>query len=261
MELDVFVAPLFTIFLWGFLLFLLSVLYKDNSIADIAWGPGFIFLSWGSVLWPLRLLHVVALVAVTIWGMRLFLRLYLRKKLVKGEDSRYNIWRKNWGKFFYIRSYLQIFLLQPFLLLINASVLILFLSHPRPDFSLLMILGSVLWIVGFCHEIVADYQLDSFHRQKAAGLTQQKFCQTGLWKYSRHPNYFGEVILWWGIFFFCAPTIGYFAAVSSPLIITILILFVSGIPMAEARRRDDPAYLEYKMRTSPFFPNYFRSKK
>lgn len=258
MDISDLITPFLVILLWGGLLYILSIRFRDNGLADLGWGPGFILLSWGAVLWPLHWAQGLLLMAVTLWGLRLFLRLFLRRKILKGEDRRYRQWREEWGKLFYLRSYFQIYLLQPLLLFLNAIPLLFFFSAPFSCFSPVMLIGVLLWPFGFCYEAIADWQLDRFHQQRKLGLVQTSFCQDGLWQYSRHPNYFGEVVLWWGIYFYCAPTIGYLVAAIGPVTITFLILFVSGIPMAESRRAQDPSYQRYQETTNAFWPKYFR---
>ncbi len=239
------------LFFLGLLSFFVSIILRDNGIADIAWGCGFILICWYLFFkYDFLMPQLLLLFAVTLWGGRLAVRIALRKRLRSGEDARYAKWRKEWGKWFILRSYFQIYLLQPFLLLINASVLILFLSVNHIEINLISYLGAGLWFFGFIFEIIGDYQLDQFYKKKSS----TKFLASGLWRYTRHPNYFGEVVLWWGIYLFAAPTVGWMESLPSPVIISFLILFVSGIPLAEERKANDPDYIEYKKRTSVFIP-------
>jgi steroid 5-alpha reductase family enzyme len=125
---------------------------------------------------------------------------------------------------------------------------------PR-EFGFLEALGLVMWLVGFAVEAVSDAQKSTFKKTGATGVIT-----TGLWRYSRHPNYFGETLLWWGIFVYCLPALsgGLYWTVLGPVFITLLLLFVSGIPLleksADAKYGEDPTYKEYKRRTSIFIP-------
>lgn len=245
--------------IFGLLLFVLAIIKKDNSVADMGWGLGFILVSFASAPWPISIHKAILLTIVTLWGARLFFRILRRKLLRPGEDPRYAKWRSEWH-FFYLRSYLQIFFLQPFLLCLNSSLLVLYFANNYTEttsFSFSMLAGLVIWSMGFIIEVVADYQLDHFYKQRSV---DEKFCQKGLWKYSRHPNYFGEILLWWGIAIYVAPTIGWEWAIIGPLTITTLLLFVSGIPLAEERLKNDELYKIYKKRTSVLIPWFNRKE-
>lgn len=230
--------------------FAVAVLAKRNDVADIAWGLGFVVLSWIS-LWhgaySQRLLLVVAL--VTLWGLRLAWHIALRT-VGRPEDSRYAAWRRTWTHF-YLRSYVQIFLLQGvFLYVILLPILFMATTNPVP-LHWLDGVGAVVWIIGFGFETIGDRQLRLFLQNPA---NRGKIMDQGLWKYSRHPNYFGEVTQWWGIFL-CTLALPYgLVTVVSPLLITFLILYVSGIPMLEQKYVGRPDFLAYKQRTSPFVP-------
>jgi len=234
-------------------LFVLSVIVKRNDIADIAWGFGIFLVGLTSyvVSEAPTALALVLLALGALWGLRLTLRILLRN-IKKSEDARYKKWRDQWGVWFYPRSYLQVYLLQGSLMVVvgypfvHASV---YGGVFEP--SLLIILGIAVWCVGYFFEVVGDYQLDTFLNNKD---NRGKIMNTGLWKYSRHPNYFGEVSMWWGIWLIVLTMpLGYIAVIS-PLMITYLILKVSGIPMLEKSFDDNPDFQEYKKRTSAFFP-------
>lgn len=248
-----------SLLLYGAVLYVIAIFKKDNSIADVGWGLGFVLVGWASVSWPLTLPSGLLLSAVTIWGGRLFYRILRRKYIRPGEDERYKKWRETW-RYFYLRSYIQIFFLQPLLLFLNATPLILYFSL-NPSVALFdwpMALGVALWSAGLITEVVADYQLDTFYRQRRSG---ELFCQRGLWKYSRHPNYFGEILLWWGIYFYVATSIGWWTALIGPMTISILLLFVSGIPLAEERLKHHPEYQRYQSTTSVLIPWFHIKEK
>ncbi len=232
--------------------FIASQIKGRNDIADVAWGLGFILaaavsLFAGTVHSPRGLL-VSGL--VLIWGIRLALHIHSRNS-GRGEDPRYRKWREEWGKWFVLRSFLQVFMLQGILLLLVAVPVIFVNQAPPTTFGWLDLLGLAVWLYGFAFEAVGDWLLLRFIRNPA---NKGKLMTTGLWRYTRHPNYFGEVTLWWGIWLIaCAPPGGWLTVVG-PLTITILILKVSGIPMLEAPYEERADFQEYKRVTSPFFP-------
>lgn len=232
--------------------FLVSLIKKRNDVADIAWGLGFIVLTWMSFYLSQNnsLRGLLVGVLVTIWGVRLAVHIFLRNK-GKQEDYRYVEWRKRWGNLFYIRSYMQVYLLQGvFLYLISLPILFIN-QNTGGTFGILDIVGVFIWIVGFYIETTADMQLTRFiHNPQNKGKIMDK----GLWRYSRHPNYFGEVVQWWGIWMLALVTpIGFFTIIG-PLTITYLILFVSGVPLHENKYEGRYDYEQYKKRTSKFFP-------
>ena len=232
--------------------FLISLLKKRNDVADIAWGMGFIVMNWSSIFltgnFSLRSFVVASL--ITLWGSRLSWHIYKRNRN-KPEDARYQQWRKDWKNWFLLRSYFQVFMLQGFFLfcIVFASVFI----HQNPSLTLSWwdFVGLSVWALGFFFEVVGDAQLAAFIRNP---LNKGKVMQSGLWKFTRHPNYFGEVTQWWGIFFIACSIPGNLITIISPLTITILILFVSGIPLLEKKYAGRPDFEEYKKRTSIFLP-------
>ena len=235
--------------------FIISLIKKRNDVADIAWGLGFVLIAWLSFFlsgYSLRGLFVNSL--VTIWGIRLAWHIYNRNKN-KPEDSRYLEWRKTW-KNFYIRSYIQVFLLQGiFLFLISLPVM--FINNSvLGNFGILEIVGLLVWGLGFYFESTGDSQLKQFISNPE---NKGKLMDQGLWRYSRHPNYFGEVTQWWGIFIIALSIPGSFFTIIGPLTITFLILFVSGIPLLEKKYVGRPDWEEYIKKTSIFIPLPTRS--
>jgi steroid 5-alpha reductase family enzyme len=141
--------------------------------------------------------------------------------------------------------------LQGFFMLIISTPIIIAGVGSSDTFNWVTGIGLVMWFIGFAFEAIGDYQLSVFIKNKA---NKGDVIQTGLWKYSRHPNYFGEVLLWWGIFIMTLPIQNSFWGIISPLTITFLLLYVSGIPMLEAKYKNNPQFQAYKKRTSAFFP-------
>jgi steroid 5-alpha reductase family enzyme len=233
------------------LCFFVSIIKKRNDIADIAWGLGFLFICLFLFLsQPLDSISVLIYTLVSIWGGRLAVHIGLRSK-GKSEDFRYKKWREEWSKYFYIRSYLQVYLLQGFFMLLIAIPILIAGISTHQKVNAFTFVGLIIWLIGFSFEAIGDYQLSVFVKNKTH---KSDIMQTGLWRYTRHPNYFGEVVLWWGIYIITLPLQNSLWGIISPLTITYLLLYVSGIPMLEAKYKDNEAFKVYKLRTSAFFP-------
>lgn len=231
--------------------FLISLLLKRNDIADIAWGLGFVaIVIFLFITQTVTKLSGIVYILTIIWGMRLAIHIGLRTK-GKPEDFRYKKWRDEWGKYFVLRSYLQVYLLQGFFMwIISVPILVVSMAQNQ-QISPFMFVGLIIWLIGFAFESIGDYQLMLFikHRQNKSDIMQ-----TGLWKYTRHPNYFGEVLVWWGVFIMVLPLEYGIWTIISPITISCLLLYVSGIPMLEAKYKNNLAFQDYKKRTSAFFP-------
>ncbi len=241
------------LFIYMSVLYVLSTLLRNNGIADIGYGIGFIVISVAMYIqmWPAGIWQWTLLLLVCVWGVRLATRIG-KKNYGKPEDFRYRAWRDAWGTTFWWRSYLQVYMLQGAVIAIVASPIYLHLLFPSPIIGSLFALGSLMWVVGFIFEVVGDAQLDAFLKEPRNKGT---IMMSGLWKYTRHPNYFGESLMWWGIAVLSAsmstyPLLGF----ASPLLITYLLLYVSGVPMLEARWKGNTVWEEYAHRTSVFVP-------
>jgi steroid 5-alpha reductase family enzyme len=231
--------------------FLFSIYKKRNDVADLAWGTGFIVVAASFYL----LLHIgitttLLYAMVGIWGLRLSVHLYRRNK-GKPEDFRYKAWREKWGRSFFWRSWLQVYLLQGFFMCIISLPIIYAPYFCNDSLTLKNVPGLIIWFAGIIMESIADEQLLQFSRKKQS---REDFIRSGLWKYSRHPNYFGEILVWWGIFFFIAPCPGTLPAILSPITITLLLRYVSGVPMLERKFTGNKNYEEYKRITSVLIP-------
>jgi steroid 5-alpha reductase family enzyme len=240
--------------------FLLALWKKDNSIADVLYGWYFIILASFACFFSFSLgsfyEHTGNFVAyaltlmVYVWGIRLSWRVYLKNK-GKPEDFRYAAWRKSWT-WFRLRSFFQVFLLQGLITLIIASpALLVILAGPK--ITPIVLLGIIAWLVGFTFELVGDWQLDHFLKDPTS---KGKLMTTGLWKYSRHPNYFGESLMWWGIWLvsLSAFSMLWYVTIISPVLITFLLVKVSGIPLLEARMSQHPDWAAYASKTNALIP-------
>lgn len=244
------------VFIYMNILFLLALALKKNDIVDVAWGMGFILIAVLSLLLMpgLSWRRFVVSVMVIVWGLRLAIYIFLRNK-GKNEDFRYAKWKQDWGSNWIIRSYLQVFILQGFFMLTIAYPLFLLAQNQSRILSFLDYLGILMWLTGFFFEAVGDAQMKRFKQNPAH---KGKIMDQGLWKYTRHPNYFGESLMWWGIFVITLNVPFGWAAILSPVIITTLLLKVSGVPLLEKKYETNPEYREYIRKTSsfiPFFPH------
>ncbi|MFH1119709.1 MAG: DUF1295 domain-containing protein [Bacteroidota bacterium] len=233
------------------LAFMLALVLKDNSIVDIFWGLGFVVLTAYS-LWiadNVDIKKIVVSSMVLIWGLRLTLHIFLRNR-GRGEDFRYANWRRTW-KFFVMRSFLQVFMLQGFFMVVIIWPVIHINQGSSVDFGMIDIAGILIFSTGFYFEAMGDYQLTRFRKNP---LNSGKIITTGLWKYTRHPNYFGEALLWWGIWLMAVPVVDGIYTILSPIIITLLLRYVSGVPMLEKKYEGRADWDEYKSRTPVFVP-------
>ncbi len=232
--------------------FVVSLIKKRNDIADIAWGMGFVLLAWISffISGNAGVRGLVASVLVSIWGVRLAWHIH-RRNAGRPEDYRYAAWRAAWGKWFVLRSYAQVYLLQGALLYLIALPVLVVNNASGSALGWLEGVGVAVWLFGFFFESVGDAQLARFIKDPA---NKGRLMQEGLWQYTRHPNYFGEVVQWWGLWLLALGVPSSWWTVIGPLTITILILKVSGIPMLEKKMAEHPDFAEYRRRVSVFFP-------
>ena len=242
------------------LLWLVSLWRRDASIVDIFWGPGFVLVAWAVLAWvsahdlpdggDARRWLLVSL--VTVWGLRLGGYLAYRN-LGKGEDYRYVAMREKAGGRFWIVSLFKVFLLQGlFLWVVSLPVQAGQLPSTPDGIGPLAVIGAVVWAVGLFFETLGDAQLARF---KADPANKGRVMDRGLWRYTRHPNYFGDFSVWWGIYLVALEGHGTWWAVAGPLLMSFLLIRVSGVAMLEktiGTRR--PGYEEYVRRTSAFFP-------
>jgi len=242
------------------LLWLVSLALQNSSIVDIFWGTGFVITAWAAFLLTpnsLAARKILLSVLVTLWGLRLSLYI-LRRNWGKPEDFRYQAWRKEAGPAWWWLSFFKVFLLQGVLLWIIAAPLLAAQIGVRPDrLTWLDLLAIPLWLTGFTFETVGDWQLRRF---KANPSNKGKVLQAGVWRYTRHPNYFGDTAQWWA-YYLVALAAGGWWTIFSPLIMTILLLRVSGVTLLEKTlKAEKPGYKEYAERTSEFIPWFPKQK-
>jgi steroid 5-alpha reductase family enzyme len=237
-----------------FLLWLLSLLLRDASIVDIFWGLGFVLVAWLSSatndVTTTRDVLVRAL--ITIWGLRLSAHM-LARNAGQGEDRRYQEMRRRWGDRFPLVSLFTVFGLQGIGLYAVSLPVQAAINSPVPDaVRWTDVLGAIIWLVGFGFEAVGDAQLTAFKSDpKNAGAVMDR----GLWRYTRHPNYFGDALLWWGLGVIALSVPDHQWVLVGPAVMTIILLRVSGVPILERHmKRTRPAYSDYVAGTSAFVP-------
>lgn len=233
---------------------IISLVYRNVTVADSFWGIGFVLIAWLTFAFSDGFWGRKALICmlVTIWGIRLSIHLTWRNH-GKGEDPRYAEWRKKSGHRFWLVSLFKVFLLQSIFIWAIALALQWGQIARQPEgFTALDSLGAILWAIGFFFEAISDRQLTKF---KSDPANTGRVMDQGLWALSRHPNYFGESLIWWGIFLIALATPNSAWTIISPILITAVLLKMTGIPLMEkdiVNRR--PGYKAYVARTSAFFP-------
>jgi len=239
------------------LVWVLSVRQRDASIADVCWGAGFALLAWLYCLLSPGLTPRSWLVAAltTVWGARLSVHIFLRNR-GRGEDPRYRAMRASHGPAFWWRSLFTVFWLQGAILWFVALPVLVAVRAVRPSgLTAVDGLGIVLFALGFAFEVVGDAQLARF---KADPSNRARVLDRGLWRYTRHPNYFGDATLWWGLYAVACATPGGWRTVLSPALMSFLLMRVSGVTLLEAGlKASRPGYRDYMARTSAFIP-WFR---
>jgi steroid 5-alpha reductase family enzyme len=235
------------------LLWLVSLRLRDASIIDLFWGLGFVIAAWATrVQGPVTPASILLPAAVTLWGVRLSVYLGARN-LGHGEDRRYAAMRAARPRHFWWWSYLAIFLFQAILCALIGLPAVVGQVATRPEgLTLFDLAGGALFLFGFLYESIADWQLARFKRDPAnAGRVMDQ----GLWRHTRHPNYFGEAVLWWGIWLMASAAPDARWTAIAPALITFLLLRVSGVSLLESTIVDRrPAYADYIRRTNAFLP-------
>ncbi|MGJ8560640.1 MAG: DUF1295 domain-containing protein [Litorimonas sp.] len=249
------------------LVWLISLLARDASIIDIFWGFGFslvglvcLYLASGRFdVMPSSYLLLMGLMPI-LWGLRL--TLYLAKRnLGHGEDGRYVAMRKRSGlaeMTWRVRALFSIYWGQGLLILIvSAPVWVAFANGKTTEIGVLAMIGALMWLAGVLFEAIGDAQLVAFLKKNAdydGSYEDKPVLDTGLWAWTRHPNYFGNALLWWGIFVAACSVPWGWVSVFGPLIMTTLLMRVSGRDLLERKLKKRPAYRDYVARTSSFVP-------
>jgi steroid 5-alpha reductase family enzyme len=251
-------AVVLTLMLTGWVV---SLIYRNVTIVDSLWGLGFVLITWMTFFLSQGFFGRKLLIAllVSAWGLRLSLHLS-RRNWGHGEDPRYAEWRKRSGERFWLVSLFKVFLLQAvFLWAIALSLQWGQLSSRPAALTLFDLAGASVWLIGFFFEAVADHQLARFKENPS---NRGRVMDRGLWAYSRHPNYFGESLMWWGIFLITLSTAAGWWTVVSPVIITIVLLKMTGVTLMEKSIvHTRPGYRAYIEKTNAFLPWFPKETK
>ena len=241
-----------TVLLFMIVMFIIAQIKKNNSIVDTGWGIGFILITLVLILNSDRtnIKELILFAMILVWGLRLAFHIYLRSRS-KGEDFRYAQWRKDWGKNAAVIAFFKVFMLQGLIMLTIAFPIMVVFNSLNDNLTAINFIGLSIFLFGILFESFSDYQLLRFKRNPE---NKGKIITSGLWKFTRHPNYFGEVVLWWGIGIFTIGSDLYLSAFISPLILNLLLLYVSGIPMLEKKYAGNKDWEDYKKITPAFFP-------
>jgi steroid 5-alpha reductase family enzyme len=241
-----------TVLLFMTVMYIIAQIKKNNSIVDIGWGIGFILIALLLMLISknLNIKDLFLFAMILAWGLRLAFHVYFRSR-GKEEDFRYAQWRRDWGKNAVVIAFFKVFLLQGIIMLIIAYPIMVVFSSIDNQLTIINIFGISIFLFGLLFESIGDYQLFCFKRDP---LNKGKIITSGLWKFTRHPNYFGEVVLWWGIGIFAIGSDLYLTAFISPLILNLLLLYVSGVPMLEKKYAGKKDWEDYKKITPTFVP-------
>jgi len=251
------------------LLWLISLALRNSSIVDPFWGTGFVIANWVYFTltpdgFPAR--KWLMAILVTVWGLRLSLHL-LWRNWGKAEDFRYRKWREEAGSQWWWRSFFKVFLLQGLLLwIISAPLLAAQIGSTPARLTILDFLAMAVWVIGFFFESMGDLQLARFRTNPAnpslrSRTSKGQVLNTGVWHYTRHPNYFGDATQWWAYYLFAAVAGGWWT-IFSPILMTAMLLRVSGVTLLEKTlTTTKPGYQEYVASTSAFIPWFPRKRR
>lgn len=242
-----------TVIAFFFVLWVASLIFRDASIVDRFWGVAFFLIASAASVASEGFAgrEHLALTLTAIWGLRLSLHITARN-LGQEEDYRYQAMRRHWGDRFAVVSLATVFGLQAVIAwIVSLPVQVAIAATIPAHYTAMDAVGILLWTAGFLFESVGDWQLARF---KADPRSAGKVMNRGLWRYTRHPNYFGDAVQWWGLWCFAAATGAWWTAVG-PALMTFLPMRVSGVAMLERRlRKTKPRYEAYCRSTSAFFP-------
>lgn len=260
------------LFLFGyiFIAFIVGTIKKNNGLMDVFYGPGFFVVALTSMVFYFILNNtinprqIIITILVLIWSIRLGTYVFIRNR-GKPEDYRYKAMRERWGTNIVLKSLIRVYIFQGIVIFI-VSFPVWFTNistNPPLDnflnfYGVTLWLGVIIWVIGFLFETFGDYQLYTF---KQDPNNKGKVLDRGLWKYTQHPNYFGEVTQWWGIYVIALAVPFGFISIIGPIFITYMIIKVSGIRLLDKHFEGDDEYTNYKKRTPVFFPWFPKKSK
>lgn len=238
------------------LVWVLSLILRDAGIIDSFWGILFVVIALCAATTTPNLLTLpglMLLVMISVWAARLSLHIFIRG-LGEPEDARYAAWREEGGDLFWLRSLFTIFLLQAWIAwAVMAPVSKVILDNTATHITPLAIVGCLIWLFGFVYQSLADYQLFKF---KQDPNNRGKLLSTGLWAYSRHPNYFAEIVMWWAIFIFCLSYGGAWFIIGPIIITQTLIKFSGAWMLEELFKKTKPGFEDYQRHVPELIPSW-----
>ena len=257
------------LFLYLVIAFIVGTVKKNNGLMDVFYGPGYFVIAVSSLILyfiannEINIRQIIVTLLVFIWALRLATYVYIRNR-GKPEDYRYQAMRRRWKTNIVLKSFIRVYIFQGivifivsfpvwFINIINNYSVESFLDF----FGITLWLGGIIWLIGFLFETIGDYTLYKFLQKPE---NKGEIMDRGVWKLSQHPNYFGEVTQWWGIYVIALGAPFGFITILGPIFITYMIINVSGIRLLDKRFESDDKYADYKKRTSVFFP-WFPKKK
>jgi len=230
--------------------FVIARLSDRTDVVDTAWGLGFVYIVW--LAYAISQEHgglkLLAAIFVTIWGLRLTAHITTRN-VKRSEDYRYVSYREKWKGNYWPTAYGRIFLVQGLLLWAISLSCVAIMVAEVPAWGWLAAIGFIVWGLGIIYETVGDWQLRRFGKTKKPG----EIMTTGLWRYSRHPNYFGEIVTWCGAAIVAISYQQYWGIIGA-FVISILIIKISGIPPLEKHHAGNKAFQRYAKKTSVLIP-------
>jgi len=254
-----YVETALVLFGYFFLIFLMGQVLKDNSIVDIGWGSGFVLAAGYSFFRSAEIgtKGMIITACISLWGLRLTYHI-AKRNIGKPEDYRYVEMRKHWGRrLVLLKAFFHVYFLQ-FVIQYIVALPVIYGNTTKQQLTLLNWLGLFIWMIGLFFEAYGDHQLKQFKKHKE---NKGKIMDKGLWAMTRHPNYFGDSLMWFGIFFMAVSGFEGGWILISPLLMTFFLVFVSGVKMLEKKYEGRVDYERYKQRTSAFFPWFPKSVK
>jgi len=248
---------LITLIVYFIFAFTVGTLKKNNGLVDIAWGMGFVVSGLAALVTnPITPVKLLGFALMLIWGLRLSIYLFIRN-WGKPEDRRYTEMRKRWVKHPYLYSFLNVYVLQGVLLFLINQPYYQLAFLKEPTLSVFSYIAIVLWLIGFIFEVLGDKQLSDFRKNP---LNKGKIITSGLWSVTRHPNYFGEALMWWSMAIYSVSVGSPLWVLGSALLITLFLRYVSGVPLLEKKYKDREDFKAYAKNTSVFIP-WFKGNK
>lgn len=232
------------------IVFIFAVILRNSSVYDPYWSVAPLFIAIALCIFyaPPNAVNILLLVTISLWGVRLTLNWAYTFKDLNTQDWRYNHYQQRFPKIWQLVNFGGIFLM-PTLVVYMCFVPAIILFRANIAFNKVSLIGFIVTIIAIAIEGLADFQMHRFRKKP-----KSKVIDEGLWKYSRHPNYFGEILFWWGVYIMSLPLWqNYWWSFAGALMNTLMFLFIS-IPLAENRYTKREGYKEYKQKTSMLIP-------